>query len=60
MIHVEILSEGVLLRFIRVYVYIVGTVVFTLLCISYFIFVRFIELHARIERVYCFLKVLEI
>ena len=55
-IYVEILKGEMVLNFIRVYVYIVGTIVFTLLCMSYFILMRFIELHARIERVYCFLK----
>ena len=52
----DILSGEVVLSFIRVYVYIVGTIVFTILCMSYFILMRFIKLHARIERVYCFFK----
>ena len=52
----DILKGEVVLGFIRVYVYIVGTIVFTSLCMSYFILMRFIELHAHIERVLCFLK----
>ena len=55
-IYVETLNGEMILNFIKVYVYKVGTIVFTLLCRSYFILMRFIELHARIERVYCFLK----